>query len=276
MVPVALRDNGFEVVMCSDEFGFGKHDRLELWKLTPSGITRLVQWTPYDDIQGTDRDVKWARFIDANRLATMSAGGRLAIWSMQKVQPICYLDAKALGGCTPAMSPDRKYIAFAADKEIGILDVDAQEVVATLTPPKMSYPQLAFSPKGTRLVCASFDHIYVWDFATGNLYRELSTFGIHIDSVICPSEDHVLAAKHILFDLESQVKLWEYKGPELAALCGGTCLFTVSNLQGPAALVSLVIPQPRRTGALEKAMADPEFFVLRPGTTVRLDLTARA
>jgi hypothetical protein len=276
MVPLALRDNGFEVVMCSDEFGFGKHDRLELWKLTPSGITREFRWTPYDDIQGAERDVKWAQFIDADRLATMSAGGRLAIWSMEKVQPICYLDAKAAGGCIPAISPDRKYIVFAADKDICVLDIEAQEVVALLTPPKMTFPQFAFTPKGTRLACGALDRIYVWDFATGNLYREISTYGIHLDSVICPSEDHVLAGKQMLFDMESQVKLWNYQGGELAALCGSACLFEVSGFgQSPAgALVSATIPQPGVQEALKKAMADPEFFVLRPGTAVRLDVSA--
>lgn len=275
MIPLAMRDNGIELVMRSEEFGFGKHDRLELWKMTGQGISRQVQWKPYGHLEGGNRDVIWAAFLDTNRLATMNSGGRLAVWDMEKVQPVCYGDTNA-HGCIPALSPDRKYIAFAADDKICLFDVEAQEVTGVLqAPAKLTFPICRFTPKGTRLICGAFNRIYVWDLATGGLFREIWTDKIHIDEqMFCPSEDHILVGNQTLVDIESQIRLWTYSGHERCAILGDTCLFAVNAHNQQGAVIPAVIPQSGVREALKKALANPEFFVLQPGTTVRLNLNA--
>ncbi len=271
MKPLAMRDNGVELLMCSDEFGHGKHGRLELWKMTSEGISRLVQWVPYEE----DQDVTWAEFVDADRLATMSRGGRLALWSMEKVQPICYLDTKS--ACIPALSPDRKYIAFATDESVGMFDVEAQEVAAlTRCPTKITFPVCRFTPQGTRLLMGTIhNRIYVWDVATGGLYRDIWIDKVRFDeNTICPSEDHVLVGNRTLIDLDSQFPLWSYTGHDRLAMLGGTCLFVASEHGKGGALVPAVLPQPGVREALKKALSNPDFFVLQPGTTVRLNVSA--
>src|SRR5262249_13133835 len=112
LAPLALDDGGNRVLMRRDEDGPGNHDRLQLWRLGPSGIERVLRWTPYDDLKNMDRNVKWAEFLDANRVATMSGSGKLAVWRLESggVRPLSFLNVQ--GGSTPALSPDRKFIAF--------------------------------------------------------------------------------------------------------------------------------------------------------------------
>lgn len=273
--PLALHDNGTQVLMRRDDFGFGNQDRLEVWSLTPSGIQKGVQFVPYHDVKrGGDRDVKWAAFLDEDRLATISGGGKLAVWKWATAQPEFYLTAA--GGCLPALSPDRKLLAFATSKELGILDIGAHEVVALKSCPPMQWPSLRFSPSGARLACAAFDRLYVWDTATGGLYREIPYLGIHVGGDIAwASEDHVLLGKKYLIDLETQVRLWTYEGAELVATSGGVTWFYVAQgIDGAGALIPARLPHPGVTDMLEKALADPNFFILKAGATVRINVDA--
>lgn len=276
MSPLALNDNGTQVLMRRDEFGFGNQDRLETWGLTEEGITKALQWTPHDDARAGERDIKWARYAAEDKLVTNSGGGKLTVWNAASAKPLYWL--KIQGACLPALSPDRKYVAFATDKEVGVLDLGAGEVAALQPAPKahFPFPVLAFTPKGTRLVCASFDRIYVWDAATGALYRDISLAGagVHIgEHLLCPSEEHILVGNSLLIDIETQAKLWTYRGHELAAMAGGVCWFAVAG-QGAGALVPTSLPHPAAKDKIQQAMASPDFFVLKPGVTVKVSTSA--
>jgi hypothetical protein len=275
MVPLALSDAGDELLMCREEFGFGNHDRLETWKIADSKATKLLQWVPHGDQHGGQRDIKWASYIDPQRLATASGGGKLTVWNATSATPLYWL--KIQDGCSPALSPDRKYLAFATDKEIGVLDLGAGEVIALQSSPKehLFAPVFAFTPKGTRLVCGAQDRVYVWDVATGGLYRDISLSGANVhmgDNLLCPSEETVLVGNSLLIDIESQAKLWTYRGHELAGMLGGVCWLAVTG-QDSGALLPTQLPHPSVTETIRKAVDSADFFVLKPGTTVKFDLT---
>jgi hypothetical protein len=276
MLPLALADSGDQVLMCREEFGFGNHDRLELWSLTRSGVTRDIQWYPYDDAQHGDRDVKWAAFLDDQRLATLSGSGRLAVWKLEPLRPVYCLQID--NSCLPALSSDRKHLAFVVNKQVGVLDVKAGDVLAAQPFPAPPSSVLSFSPKGTRLACLGFDKLYVWDFTTGEPYREMLLTGWHAGSdVLWTSEEHLLVGKHNLVDVENQVKLWHYDGPQAAAFCDGVCWLAVApGHQQAGALVPLRLPHPGLKEHLDQAMQDPNFFVLRPGVAVRLNVDGLA
>lgn len=275
MVPMALNDAGDEIVMCRNEFGFGNNDRLELWRVTRSGVTKTLQWIPNDDLQHGDRDIQWAAYIDAERLAT-AGGGRLAIWKAATAKPLYWL--KIQNGCRPALTTDRKYLAFATDKEIGILDLAAGKVVAITRGPKehLSSPTFAFTPKGTRLACGCQDRIYVFDVATGGLYREIPLAGTNAHAnghLLCPSEEHLLLGNSLLVDVESQAKLWTYQGHQTAAVVDGLCWLAITGHgQDAGALLPVRLPHPRVAETIRKAIESPDFFILKPGTTVKLDV----
>lgn len=103
MVPLALDDAGTNVLMCRNELRFGKNDRLEVWKLTEAGISKGLRWIPYGDEDGPKRDVKWAEYLDAEKLATLSGGGRLAVWNAAAGKPLYWLQIDR--NCRPASVP---------------------------------------------------------------------------------------------------------------------------------------------------------------------------
>lgn len=273
MTPIALHDKGAQVLMVRDEWGFGNHDYLELWNLAPTGVTKALRWAPYGDQKGGERDVKWAAFLDEERLATLGGGGKLVVWTAATAQPLFSLQID--GGCIPALSRDRKYLAFATGKQVGVLDLAAKEVVALQPTQQLAWPKLCFSPDGARLACLAHDRLYVWNFTDGTLYREVPLSGMNIPTgeMLWPHERYLLLGKQMLFDIENQVKVWTYTGHELVEQAGPMTAFVVNQGQDkPGALVLTKIPAPTFEQTLAKAMQDPDFFVLKPGTTVRLDL----
>lgn len=272
-VPLAVHNDGKRVLMKKDEFGPSGQDRLEIWHVSGKSATKGTQWVPFDDANGGDRDVAWGSFIGDDRMATVSNRGKLVIWNLDEIKPIFTVDVQ--GGSKPAISPDQKWLAFATGKEIGILDLAEGEVVAMQTTPQVQWPVLAFSPGQKRLGMAAFDRLFVWDFSNGELYREMPYQGLHVmGNITWPSDDHVLLGNRFLIDLENQVKLWDYQGGEFVLQLNGTTWFAVSDGQGPGALLGAQLPPPAVKDALAKAMSAPDFFVLKPGTTVKIDVSA--
>ena len=278
-VPASLHDDGTRVLMRRHEGHWGSNsDRLEVWSLTGTGIKKVLQWVPYDDLQGDNRNVTWAEFVDATHVVTVNKSGKLACWALASAKP--QYSAQIQGESSPALSPDRKFIAFSTGKELAVLDVAAGTIVAAQPLPAQNpaWPSLAFSPSCTRIACLAFnDKVYVWDFATGALHRGLSLHGLGnpMGQLLFTTDDHILIGGKTLVDLESQVRLWSYDGHEFVRRLGGLGWFEVSEGEGkPGALVPTPIPQPAARTALEKAMADPNFFVLRPGVTVRVDVAS--
>jgi hypothetical protein len=274
--PVALADDGNRVLMRRDDFGLGNQDRLEVWKLDGSNVTKTLRWVPYDDLHGAERDVKWATLLDEQRAVTVSASGKLVAWQLDPLKPLYTLLVQ--GNCLPGLSPDRKLLAFSTGHDVGVLDLAAGRVVALQTTPQTQFPTLAFSPSGKWIACAAFDKLYVWDTATGKQERESGYYGLHVGGqALWTDDDHILLGNRTLFDLETQVKLWEYNGGELVQYLGGKVWFEVSqDDRAPGAIVPATVPQANVTAALKKAMAESDFFVLKPGTTVAIDVSGLA
>lgn len=280
MIALALADSGSRVLLRSDEFG--KQDRLEIWRLSKSGIEKELRFsTQREGRRGGGRDIKWARYIGPEKFVTVG-GGSTTVWEAATAKPLCTLAGQnVIGDCFAALSPDRKYLAVAVDKQVCLLDLAAEEVVATLSPPKeLLRSSFAFTAKGSRLLCGSMDRLYAWDMATGALYSEIPLTGVAVsmgEDLICPSEDHVLVGgrRATLLDIESQVKLWSYHGHELAGMLGDTCWFVVSG-RDAGALVPSLLPHPAAQEKVQKAMDAPDLFVVKPGTKVKINVAGIA
>lgn len=212
MAALALHDDGQHVLMRRDEFGFGNLDRLEIWSVQGKEALPSLVWKPYDDVQGAARDVMWAEFVDASTLATSSRGGRVALWDVASAQPICHF--QLVDGAVPAMSADRKWIAFSSQDRIGLFDVEKREVAAVQdTPAKLTWPYMAFSPSGRRIGCIAQDRILVWDTASGQLEKNFATPGIHIHGAIdFPDDGFILAANQFLY---REKPVWETSGTNI-------------------------------------------------------------
>ncbi|WP_373652647.1 SHD1 domain-containing protein [Schlesneria sp. DSM 10557] len=274
MVPIALHDDGQQIIMRREEFGFGNQDRLEVWIPKGNKVTKKVSWTPYEADQGAARDVLWAEFVNAETLATSSRDGKVVLWKFPEIEPVCQFDTA--NGAVPALSPDRKWIAFSNGSDVGVFDIEKQEVVAIQqTPTKLQWPYMAFSPTCQKLACLAFDKVLVWNLATGELERTIPCTGLNVHgSIEFPDDAFVLVGNHYLLDLQNQLKLWTYEGAEQVRSADGITYFAVTEGEKKAgALVPLQIPHPAAKTLLKKALTDPDLFVLREGTTVKIDVS---
>lgn len=55
-------------------------------------------------------------------------------------------------------------------------------------------------------------------------------------------------------------------------MLGGTCWFLVSSHEAPGALVPAALPHAAARAQIEKAMQSPDFFIVKPGSAVRLNV----
>lgn len=274
MVPVAVHDDGKQIVMRSEVWGFGNHDRMEVWTLRGTRVNRNVIWTPYDNEQGAARDVLWAAFVDGETLATSNRSGKVALWRFPEMEPICVFSTS--DGSVPALSPDRKLIAYCTGDEIGLFDVAQQEVVCSqATPTKLQLATLAFSPSGKRLACMTHGGAWIWNTATGALEQTIPLTGLNVVTPVeFPDETAILANRNVLIDIASQLKLWTYDGAEFSQSVAGYTFFGVTEGdKKPGALVAARLPHPAAIDFLKKSQSDPSLWILRSGTTVKLNVS---
>ncbi|MGE5193944.1 MAG: WD40 repeat domain-containing protein, partial [Deltaproteobacteria bacterium] len=268
-------DDGEQVVMRREEFGFGNLDRLEVWIVEGTDVVKTLAWIPYEDVPGAPRDVLWAEFVDADTLATCSRGGRIILWKFPDIKPLCILNVGA-DGLSPALSPDRRLIAYCSGKEVGLFDVRKKQVLAQqAVPESLVWPSLAFSPSGKQLACAARDSLVVWDVASGKLERTIPAAGLFIHGPVnFPADGFVLANHKYLIDLENQLKLWTYEGAEAVRSAAGWTMFGVTDGEkNPGALVVEQVPHGAATDLLKKVLTDPSLFVLKAGTTVKINVS---
>jgi hypothetical protein len=274
MVAAALHDDGQQVVMRREEWGFGNQDRLEVWTIDGNELARTLAWTPYEDAQGGSRDVLWVQFVDADTLATCSHSGSLVLWKFPAIKAECVLNL-AIDKMTPVLSPDRRLIAYSTGKEVGLFDVNKKQVVAQQpAPEQLLWPSLAFSPSGKQLACAANNKIYLWDVASGKLERTIPAAGLFTNGPLhFPAEGFVLANDKYLIDVENQLKVWTYEGADVVRSAGGWAICAVSDGEQKAgALVIEQMPHDAASDLLKKALTDPSLFVLKAGTTVRINV----
>lgn len=274
MTPIALHDDGKQILMRREEWGMGNLDRLEVWTLQGSKINKHVEVVPFDDAKGGDRDILWAEFIDAETLAFSSRGGRVALWKFPEMTPLCYFET--VGGAVPALSPDRKYIAFCNGEQMGLFDVAKREVaVQRPTPSKLQWPYVAFSPSGKRIGCVAFDKVLCWNAETGELINEIPSNGAHFHGQIdFPHDNFLLAGGKFLVDIDNQLKLWQYDGAEQLHTAGGWTFMGTTDGSKPGSLLAAQLPHPVALDIQKKALTDPSLFVFRAGTKVKLDVNA--
>jgi hypothetical protein len=131
------------------------------------------------------------------------------------------------------------------------------------------------SPDGKHIACASGGRVTIVNFADGTREQQIPLAGIGAGrgDILWPQEKYLLLGRSHLFDIENQLVVWHYNGARQAWMAGGLVLFGVPTLfKDGGALVLATVPPPNLDGVLAKAMEAPDFFVLAPGTTVKLNV----
>ena len=275
-IPLAVHDDGERVLMRRNIFGFGKSDQIQIWSLSGRTISIGQILTPYQDDWKSNNDVQWATFADGDTFITKSSGGVVALWDFRTMQPIC--DFKVDGRCRPALSTDRKTLAFCTGKKIGLFDLPSRSVIALQdTPRQLQWTNLAFSPSGKLLGCSAFDSILVWNTETGELYRDFQPSGLNINTKLeFADEGFVLAGNRYLIELENMIKLWDYPGASAVESIGGVTFFAASPKGRTGSLMARLVPHEEALQALDAALNDPSLFIFRKGASAKLDLSGIA
>jgi hypothetical protein len=115
--------------------------------------------------------------------------------------------------------------------------------------------------------------VLAWDVATGKLQSEIPAGHMHVHgSIEFPHDDFLLGGDHFLVDLPNQLKLWEYQGQFKVRAVGGWTFFALADHNQNGALLPIQIPHPAALELEKKALSQPDLFIFRAGTTVRLDV----
>jgi hypothetical protein len=275
LAPVALSNDARTVVMRRDEFGFGNADRLEVWTLSEQAIHKAEAWLPFNDEQGSDRDVLLAEFAADGRLITASAGGKVVAWDLSPLTPVWTCVSGK--GCRPALSPNRKFLLLADKDQIALLDLERQRVAAAMPAPPGAFPKFSFHRSGARFAVMTQDKCLVWETATGRQFREIESslvpgWGTPSPPIFANDEQLLISGKYLI-DLPSLIPLWQYDGADVAVQAADAVWFVVSDGErNPGVMFGAKLPQPGVQDALEKALADPNFFIVKPGTAIKLNL----
>ena len=273
MSPIALHDDGKQILMRHDGFGSGNQETLELWTIKGKTIQKGLSWMPYDDAWKPNRDVAWAEFVDADHLLTSSRNGKVALWDLATAKPLWYFETA--NGAAPCLSGDRTKIGFCNGEKVGIFDIASRKVIGmAATPGTLTWPITAFSPSGKRIACIAQNRILVWDTATGKMLNDFEATGLHLTGAIAfPDDNFLLGGNKFMVDLQNQLKLWEYNGAEKMVQLGNITLAAMAAHNAPGALVSLELPHKEARDLLGKALTQPDLFVYREGASVKLDVS---
>ena len=268
-LPVTVHPDGRQVLMRSakrNEIG------LEIWTIQGKRATRDSSWHPFKEEWSRDKELQWARFADEKTLILKHKNGWVTIWDFETRQPVCEFQID--GGCLPALSADGTTLAFYKGQRIGLFDVHTHEVIAMQKAPrKLNWPNLAFSPSQKRLACVAFQDILIWEIETGELYLDFKPAGLVINTAPrFADDDFLLVGNRYLIELENMIKLWDYEGGEQVRAVGGTTFFAVSPQNRPGALMPTLIPHEGAMNALNSALNEPDLFVFRSGSKVKLDV----
>ncbi len=114
----------------------------------------------------------------------------------------------------------------------------------------------------------------IWNLETGELFREIDLIGILSWSkdLIWIDENFLLLADKHLLDVEKQIQLWSYKNAFGAMGGAGYGWFFVSKFGNRIpGLAGSPIPHGPAQTALQTAMQDGGYFIMKPGSEVTVD-----
>ncbi len=271
--PLAISADGTQVVVRQDIFGHDKSNVLELWKITDSDLTRQHRWEAHKDESGHGKDVHGAAFLsDGKTFLTWLSGGLLTWWSADGLKPLQTLQLQ--DNTSPALSPDQKFLVGKSNTDLVMLDAITGETLAVKPIGHGSHGRFAVSPDGKHLAVQNANKVEVYDLPTANLLTSISASGFGHESPLYWTSPTTLMGGNPLCYLapEMNVNVWAYDGADKVTFVGDYALMIAGSHGGKGStLVPARLPHSSAVQLIEQARSDPNFFVLKPGSTVRVD-----
>lgn len=269
---LAIHDDGERIVVQKADNEQAMR-QLGTVQLKGKKIVPLDLWEPYEKMTQPDKEkvVRFARFINNNRLLTLSQSGRVVIWDFERRKPVRRFNYH--GACEPSLSNDRKHLAICGGDIFGIVNLeDDKEEPSVKEAPQMNYwLSSCFSPSCKRFAAATMAKLMVWDVASGDVLFEGKIPGLPTSGkLLFPHEDYVMINGDKLIEIESRIKLWKYNGGVKSMVHGQ--LFVVHNENSGGRAMKISVPHSQALDILEKAKKQSDIFVLKKGAEVRFDL----
>jgi hypothetical protein len=271
--PLAISADGTQVIARQDIFGHDKSNVLELWKITDSDLVRQHRWEASKEDNNHGKDVHGAAFLsDGKTFLTWLSGGMLTWWNADTLKPIQSLQLQ--GNTSPSLSPDLKFIVGKSNTDLVMLDANSGETLAVKPVGHGAHGRFAISPDGKHLAIQNINKVEIFDLPTANLVTTISANGFGHESPLYWTSPTTLLGGHPLSYLapEMNVNVWAYDGAEKVTFLGDYGLMIAGGQGGKGStLVPARLPHSAAVQLLEQARSDPNFFVLKPGATVRVD-----
>lgn len=268
---IAVSDDGQRVAIRSDEFSDKR--QIGVFRVTGKQLKPEGNFTPF--ITESKADVLWASFVGDNQLAMLCEDAGITVWNLSTFEEDYYFELEEDAAATASM--DGNVIAFVDREQVGLLNVTDRTFQALQpVPDRLWTKQIDFSPSEKRLVAFGVNRMVVWETATGTVESDMPDLGVPGLEAECVQENYVLINNTYLIDLDNQLKLWAYRGSHETASAGGMTFFAIERrARGNAklAIVPLSLPDAEAERGLEEALAQPDTFLLKPGGTVRLDVS---
>lgn len=270
--PLAMSADGTQLVTREDVWGHNNNNVLTLWKISPTELKEEHRWNATQDDKNHGRDVQGAAWVNGNTLLTWQSNGLLTWWNTAELKPTQTLQLQ--GNSTPALSPDQKVLAAKSNNDLVLLDAVTGDTLSVKPIGPGNHQRFAFSPDGKKLACITTNKGEIYDLATANLVTAISATGFGPETNCFWASPTALLAGHPLCFLypEMNVNVWRYDGIDKLAVLGDTTLIATKG-QG-FNIVPLKLPHSSALQMIEKAKSDPKFFVLKPGTKVRIDASS--
>ncbi|MBN2022964.1 MAG: hypothetical protein JW809_09230 [Pirellulales bacterium] len=258
------------------------HDRtsrVDVWRIAGTKLEHVVGWQPYAAGTRGFRGVEWGAFVDADHVLTGDLQGRLVLWKLPEVKAVYTCEGRF--NMAPALSAGRKYLAVSTAEGVAVLDAKSGETLGGYRGPN-AWGTLSFRPDGKQIALVSANRLTVWDFSTGELYRDigLSVGPWHGGGIAWPSPGYLLVGNKYLIDLEHYVPLWEYRpapgahGGAMAFDIGGQFWYLLPGTGGQA-LLPLSLPHDEAKQVAAQLDAS-KLLAVRPGMTVTLEVNVSA
>jgi hypothetical protein len=274
-IAIGLGPSGDRVLSIPNGWGSGSRTRLDIWRVAKNKLRHELGWEPYQELAlgRYDKDVKWAAFVDADHVATLSNRGVLVLWTLPDVRAVYSLQIAE--DVTPVLSPGGKYLAFLADSGLGVIDAKSGQVKGYY-PGASARGKLAFRPDGKQIALLSPKRLQVWEFAGGKLYRDigLAIDRDHANRIEWPSANFILVNNQYLVDVEKYLIAWQYYGIMAANRTGGA-FWCLTSRRNQVTMLPQPIPHKEALEVIGTHSAE-EFRGIEPGTTVSLEMNVSA
>jgi WD40 repeat protein len=281
MWPLCLLNDGSTAVMygSSDERkGYETPDQIQLWRVNGKKIVRTESWIPFpDEVEKwgkmTNGSVTYAVPIPEDKLVLLSENGHLVCIDVETRKP--YWHAKLSSGCAVDASIDRSLLAVVDDRAIMIVDPQTGSVKSAVYlegQPHVAWPQVHWSPSGTKLLVGFTTEMRVLDLTSGKwTHQTVLTGGRNVARGISyPHDDYALVNNELLVHLPSQIKVCNYNSATNITTLGGMSFIGMQEPSG-GFVVPAKMPHPAAEEILAQAEKDPSVFLIHPGVEVSIE-----